>query len=70
MQQVESVLILAADEARQRLCDETRSRQSQQAGGGQIGLRDQSPLADRAVADRGNVVEVEITRVQFVQCQL
>jgi len=52
------------------LPDKGASGHAQQRGGGDVGFQNQPLFADRAVAHRGEVIEVEIARPDGVQLQL
>jgi len=60
--QVVELLVFLGDEGGQAPSDQRVALPAEERGGGEVCLEDQPLFADRAVADRGQVVEVEIPR--------
>ena len=54
------ILVLGSDEAGQVLLDQVRSRHPQEIARGQIGFQDPPLLVHGEVADRGQLVEIEV----------
>ena len=67
---VVDVLVLADDEPGQRLLDQRTSCHAQKVGGGEVGLDDQPLLAEREVAHRRQIVQIEIPRPRGLQLHL
>ncbi|MNQ67432.1 hypothetical protein D3C85_819550 [compost metagenome] len=59
-QLVENVLIVAKDEARERLLDQFGANHFQQMSSGKVGLEDRALHAERQIAYRGQIIEIEI----------
>lgn len=65
--QVEAVLVLALDEARQRLAQQPAARQAEQAGCGRVGGDDHRLRVERAVAHRRELVQVVQPRARGLE---
>jgi len=65
--QVVDLLILFENEAGDRLPDQRAAGHSQQGGGREVGLQDQSLLGQGAVAHRGQVIQIKIAGLAFLQ---
>ena len=68
--QVVDILVLVEEETGYGLVHQSAPGHSQQVGDRQVGLLDQAGLGDRAVPDRGEVVEIEIALPRGVQFRL
>ena len=55
-------MVFFENEAGKRLSDQSASGDAQQGGGGEVGLQDQPLFADRDIAHRRQVIEVEVAR--------
>ncbi len=64
------VLVFLDDEPCQRLRGQSVSRHSQQGGSGEVGLHDQTILAEGEVADRRQFVEFEVALPQGLNLRL
>ena len=67
MVQVVYVLVGIDNEMGDRLLDQRASGNAQKGGGGEVGFQNQPLFAERDIADRRQIVEVEITRPRGVQ---
>jgi hypothetical protein len=68
--QMKAFGIVAGDVTTQRLPDQRRPPYVEQGRGGQVGFEDQTLPADGAVADRRQVVELDIARPRFLERHL
>ena len=67
---VVEVLTFLGDKCGQAPSDQRAAPQVEECGGGEVRFEDQALLAERAIADRGQIVEVEIPRPGGVQLRL
>ena len=64
------ILVVSEDEPGPRFRDERSASDAQHRRGRQVGLPDHALVADGEVADRGEVVEVEVPRPRVLQFRL